>query len=288
MVKSHSCRAPETSHSRVFLSQMAPPLAARMLAWPRAPQGHADLLTWKTRAKGWTSPQLSDDPPAIVAMAGALASGWSRRPGMRAGEWTRPGRGTGQAGSTLSARPSTAPIGRHPPSSLTDAAHIPALSTSYSPEPPPPDTLPGRRRCAVGGSVDDGRVWLLRLGTGRSRRRRYDCEAGLPTRLPPGATRVSRRSTGFRLIPKTGHASRQVDQAGQGEGPGGECIGSRPRVPRFRAATGCISRPANAWTGKSAPVPTAHQLPPAAPRDHTDWARGPTEIRAWFVLSEAD
>jgi hypothetical protein len=38
---------------------------------------------------------------------------------------------------------------------------------------------------------------------------------------------VSIRSAGFRLVPKLGHASLQVGQAGQGNGPGGAYTGSR-------------------------------------------------------------
>ena len=56
----------------------------------------------------------------VRSAAGALASGWSRRWGRRAGRWTKPGRETGQEGSALTVRPGAEVSDRHPSHFLTD------------------------------------------------------------------------------------------------------------------------------------------------------------------------
>jgi len=104
----------------------------------------------------------------------------------------------------------------------------------------PPDALTLRRGRVCGRQQGPG---LLRLQSGAP----GGSDAVGTERSSPGRRRgspgVSSRSVGLRLVQEAEHASRQVDQAGQGNGPGGGYIDSKSGWHGLRPPPGALGWP---------------------------------------------
>jgi hypothetical protein len=216
---------------------------ARVFARHRTPVGRTGPFPREPEVKVRTGQRLPGAGSAPAVATASLASGkLVRKTGHTSRQADQAGQGNGPGGRGLTAGEGAALCGRHPPrfpAGLHSRYPRPGLGCS---PPAPARHPPGASTLRRGGFVDDKRVWGS-SGLGLDAL----VGSGTPGRgsFPPWA---SIRSLSPTLVRKTDHASRQVDQAGQGEGAGEGALTAG--LFFFALSGGWGSR---SWRGKNSP-----------------------------------